>query len=63
MTHNTRIYHRFTGYTVADCDCKYCLHYGGKRKGCSYEAGCCCTEERAQALLREQAEKGHLVWK
>lgn len=57
-TENTRIYHRFTGYTVADCDCKYCLYYGGKCKGCTLD-NCCCMEERAQALVREQAEKGN----
>lgn len=34
MGPNTRIYGRFTGYTVKDCACEYCLYYGGKRRGC-----------------------------
>lgn len=28
MGEYTRIYNRFTGYTVEDCDCRYCLYYG-----------------------------------
>lgn len=48
---------RFTGYTVEDCACKYCLYYQGKKKGCTLEI-CCCEEERQQALARE-ARKAH----
>lgn len=55
MTENTRILHRFTGYTVADCDCEYCLHYGGKRTSCTAES-CCCTEERLQAINRQRKD-------
>lgn len=32
MKQNTRIYNKWQGYTLADCDCRYCLYYGGKRK-------------------------------
>lgn len=28
-----RIYNNCKGYTLADCDCRYCLYYGGRRKG------------------------------
>lgn len=28
-----RIFNKFKGYTLEDCDCKYCVYYGGKRKG------------------------------
>ncbi len=48
MTPNTRLYNRFRGYSAADCDCKYCLYNGGKRKGCLLST-CCCLEERIQA--------------
>lgn len=24
---------RWQGYTPADCDCKYCVYYGGKKNG------------------------------
>ena len=53
MGANTRIYHRFTGYTLKDCDCLYCLYYGGKRKGCTIPR-CCCEKERSEAAAREK---------
>ena len=28
-----RIYDRWPGYTVEDCDCRYCLYYGGRKGG------------------------------
>lgn len=52
----TRIYGRFTGYTLQDCACEYCLYYGGKRKGCTVEY-CCCLSERLHAVAREIKEK------
>jgi len=45
VSKETHIYNRFKGYTAADCDCRYCLHYGGKKKGCLIPV-CCCLEER-----------------
>jgi len=56
MGSNTRIYRRFTGYTVQDCACEYCLHYGGRRKGCTVKS-CCCLPERLQAAAREMRDK------
>ena len=53
MGQNTRIYNRFKGYSLKDCECQYCLYYGGKRKGCALPQ-CCCEEERLQALAREK---------
>lgn len=61
MKKNTKIYNKFTGYTLEDCDCKYCVYYGGKKKGkiiCLTEK-CCCKEEKAEAV-RRAAEKGHI---
>ena len=61
MKKNTKIYNKFTGYTLEDCDCKYCVYYGGKKKGtiiCLTEK-CCCEEEKAEAI-RRAAEKGHI---
>ena len=49
MKRNTKIYNKFTGYTLEDCDCKYCAFYGGKKKGkivCLTDK-CCCEEEKA----------------
>lgn len=48
MGQNTRIFNRFTGYSLKDCECRFCLYYGGKRKGCALPQ-CCCEEERALA--------------
>ena len=28
MKNNTKIYNRFKGFTLEDCDCRYCLYYG-----------------------------------
>lgn len=45
------IYSRFEGYTLEDCDCKYCLYYGGKKKGkitCLADR-CVCEEEIRRA--------------
>ena len=54
-----RILNKFKGYTLDDCDCKYCLYYGGKRKGkinCLAEK-CVCEEEikhAKEAYCRER---------
>ncbi|GEM_PF-1798931 len=48
MGPNTRRYNKFKGYSAADCDCKYCLHNGGKKCGCLIPV-CCCLEERIKA--------------
>ena len=45
---------------MADCDCKYCLYYGGRKKGevnCLAEE-CVCKEELQEALRRERNENG-----
>lgn len=59
MKQYTRIYNKFKGYTLADCDCKYCVYYGGKRKGkiiCLTEK-CVCSEEIREAAKRECGER------
>ena len=51
MKNNTKIYNRFKGFTLEDCDCRYCLYYGGRRKGkvnCLADE-CVCAEEIRQA--------------
>jgi len=52
MGSNTHIYDRFKHYSFNDCSCVYCLHYVGKKQGCS-AAVCCCPEEKITALMRE----------
>ena len=47
------------GYSVQDCDCKYCLHYGGRHKkelACRVKT-CICEEERREAQRKEQEMK------
>lgn len=59
MKGNTRIYNKWQGFTLADCDCKYCVYYGGKRKGkifCLTEK-CACEDEIRQAKERERRER------
>ncbi len=59
MKQSTRIYNKWRGYTLADCDCKYCVYYGGKRKGkiiCLMEK-CVCEDEIREAAERERRER------
>ena len=60
MGEYTRIFDRFKGHTAADCDCIFCLHYDPKRKRCPLPR-CCCEEERAQAICREQLEEAGIA--
>ena len=48
----SKIYDPFTGYSMADCDCTFCLYYGGKRAGCK-ASKCCCEEEWTEAMAKE----------
>ena len=46
-----RIYNKFKGHTLEDCDCRYCLYYGGRRKSkvtCLADE-CVCADEIRQA--------------
>lgn len=59
MKSNIRIYNRLKGYTLADCDCKYCAYYDGRRKGkiqCLSEK-CVCLNEIKDAKEREHRER------
>ncbi len=50
------IYDKWQGYTVEDCDCKYCLYYGGRKDGeiVCLVAECVCKEELKEAARRER---------
>ena len=61
MRNNTKIYNRFKGYALEDCDCRYCLYYRGRRKHrvkCLADA-CVCTEEIKQAKERYRRERSY----
>ena len=60
MKHTTRRYNKFSGYSLEDCDCRYCLYYGGKRKRrviCLADE-CVCKEEIKKARRRERSKNG-----
>lgn len=50
----TRIQDRFTGYSVEDCACIYCLYYTGDKNAPCYLKKCCCEQERIEAAIRER---------
>ena len=54
------ILNKWTGYCVEDCDCQYCLYYGGRSHGevrCLVEE-CICREELKAANRRERSKNG-----
>ena len=53
----------FKGYYLDDCDCTICLHYQGKRRGCSLD-NCCCEDEKRDAIAngRIKRKKGSTRW-
>lgn len=60
MKQTTRRYNKFSGYSLEDCDCRYCLYYGGKRKRrvlCLTDE-CVCKEEIKKARRRERSKNG-----
>lgn len=60
MKPTTRRYNKFSGYSLEDCDCRYCLYYGGKRKRrviCLADE-CVCKEEIKKARRRERNKNG-----
>ena len=59
-----KVLNKFKGYPLDDCDCKYCLYYGGKRKGkinCLAEK-CVCEEEIKHAKEAYRRERNNR-WK
>ncbi len=63
MSQITRIVNKFRGYFVEDCSCVYCLHYGGKKRGCKLTK-CCCEEEKRDAIVnnRIKRKRGSMQW-
>lgn len=54
-----KIYDRWPGYTIEDCDCRYCLFYGGRRHGeirCLVDE-CICKEELRITTAKERRKK------
>ena len=60
MKQTTRRYNKFSGYSLEDCDCRFCLYYGGKRKRriiCLADESVC-KEEIIKARRRERNRNG-----
>lgn len=60
MKQTTRRYNKFSGYSLEDCDCRFCLYYGGKRKWriiCLADE-CVCKEEIIKTRRRERNKNG-----
>ena len=52
----TRIYNRFTYWSVADCACENCVNYAGEGKKCPLDK-CCIEDIKREAIRRETAAK------
>ena len=55
-----RIMNKWRGYTVADCDCKYCLYYADRKNrevNCLADE-CVCKAELQEAARRERKKNG-----
>ena len=48
MGKTVRQFNKFQ-YFAEDCDCQYCVYYGGKKRGCTLTA-CCCDDIRQDAI-------------
>lgn len=59
MTPNTRIYNKFKGYSMEDCDCRYCSYAAKGGKECTIPV-CCCLAERVTAHQHKQIPEGKL---
>ena len=46
---HSRRSNRWEGYYLEDCECIYCKHYEGKKRGCPLEY-CCCEDEKLDAI-------------
>lgn len=55
MKNNTKIYNKFEGYTLEDCNCKYCLYFSGRRRGkVKCLVGKCVCKEEIEAARRKE---------
>ena len=51
-----RAYGKSWDYNVYDCRC--CLYWKGRKKGCVYSDGCCCpVDQRDAAQFRDDEDK------
>ena len=53
---STQSVQKWTGYYMEDMDCKLCLHYQGKKKGCELPE-CCCLEDKKEATAKGRIKR------
>jgi len=60
---NVRIVNKWRGYYLEDTECRWCLHYQGKKRGCALSS-CCCDDEKLDAIAngRIKRERGSMAW-
>ena len=56
MEQNTRVFQRFQ-YHLEDCECRYCLHFKGKKRGCALKE-CCCDGIKQEAIESGRIKRG-----
>ena len=60
---NERNVNKRKGYCAEDAECRWCLYYKGKKRGCALSS-CCCEEEKSNAVKynRVKRERGSTQW-
>jgi len=63
MNRNTRYVNRWEGYYLDDMECRWCLHYQGRKRGCKLNE-CCCEDEKREARKhgRIKRKRGSVSW-
>lgn len=63
MNKTKKIINKWKGYYIEDCECAFCLYYGGKKQGCKLKK-CCCKNEKQEAAAngRITRERGSMKW-
>ena len=63
MNKSTRIINKWEGYYLEDCECQYCLYFGGRKQGCKLKK-CCFENEKREAEIKGRIirERGSMKW-
>ena len=53
---NTHISNRWAGYYMEDIECKHCVHWRGRKKGCPFR-GCAYEAEKLDAIKQGRIKR------
>ncbi len=53
---NVRNIHKWNGYYMEDMECRDCMYYKGKKRGCSLTS-CCCGDEKLDAIAKGRVKR------